>query len=104
MAPNDGDRGSEQRRNCSLPSPPQEAEVAQALEIARETPTGAQDPSVSGILERELATIWQRIEAMPGTYVMTREEFSVFNFFQDRFVGNKLAVAARRRYWDNLSA
>jgi hypothetical protein len=33
---------------------------------------------------------------------MTREEFAVFNYFQHRFVGHDLAVAARKRYWDHL--
>jgi len=75
--------------------------VAQALEIARDSPDGAQDPTVKFILETALSEIWRRIQAQPTSYVMTREEFAVFNYFQSRFEGQQLAVAARRRYWDH---
>ncbi|KAH8880005.1 hypothetical protein GQ53DRAFT_617485, partial [Thozetella sp. PMI_491] len=75
--------------------------VAQALEIARESPDGAQDPTVNRILEAALAKIWAKVQAQPDSYVMTRDEFAVFNFYQHRFIGNKMAVAARKRYWDN---
>ena len=82
--------------------PAQDAAVAQALEIARESPDGAQDPTVSKILEQALAHIWARVQAQPDAYVMTRDEFAVFNFFQHRFVGDRHAMGARKRYWDNL--
>lgn len=76
--------------------------VAQALEVARDTPEGAQDPTVVSILESALTDIWRKIEAQPASYVMTRDEFAVFNYFQSRFAGQQLAAAARRRYWDHL--
>ncbi|KAH8170525.1 hypothetical protein LIA77_09306 [Sarocladium implicatum] len=87
----------------SIP-PSQDAAVSQALEIARESPDGAQDPTVSQILERALTTIWGKVQAQPDSYVMTRDEFAVFNFFQHRFKGDKTAVSARKRYWDHASA
>ncbi|KAK2612343.1 hypothetical protein QQS21_001607 [Conoideocrella luteorostrata] len=80
----------------------QDAAVAQALEIARESPDGASDPTISKILENALTRIWGKVQDQPDTYVMTRDEFAVFNYFQHRFVGNKDAVAARGRYWSNL--
>ncbi|PHH71138.1 hypothetical protein CDD83_5265 [Cordyceps sp. RAO-2017] len=70
---------------------PQEAAVAQALEIARESPDGASDPTVSKILEHALAHAWGKVKAQPESYVMTRDEFAVFNFFQHRFVGDSTA-------------
>ncbi|KAE9377814.1 hypothetical protein N431DRAFT_434975 [Stipitochalara longipes BDJ] len=76
--------------------------VAQALEIARDSPEGARDPTVVNILETALTDIWRKIEAHPTSYVMTRDEFAVFNYFQDRFAGQELAAAARKRYWDRL--
>ncbi|KAH7356739.1 hypothetical protein BKA65DRAFT_548123 [Rhexocercosporidium sp. MPI-PUGE-AT-0058] len=76
--------------------------VAQALEAARDTPEGAQDQTVVYILETALTEIWRKIEAQPASYVMTRDEFAVFNYFQGRFAGHQLAAAARRRYWDHL--
>ncbi|KAG5986561.1 hypothetical protein E4U43_005460 [Claviceps pusilla] len=81
-----------------------DAAVAQALEIARESPDGASDPTVSKILEHSLSQIWGRVQSQPDSYVMSRDEFSVFNFFQHRFVGDKDAIAARKRYWDNRRA
>jgi hypothetical protein len=75
--------------------------VAQALEIARESPDGAMDPTVSSILENALVQIWGKVQAHPTSYVMTRDEFAVFNYFQHRFEGDKVATAARSRYWDN---
>jgi hypothetical protein len=79
----------------------QDATVAQALEIARESPDGASDPTVSTILERALTQIWGKVQAQPDSYIMSRDEFAVFNFFQHRFHGDKVAVTARKRYWDN---
>jgi hypothetical protein len=73
-----------------------------ALEIARDSAEGAQDLTVKNILETALADIWRKIQAHPTSYVMTRDEFAVFNYFQDRFAGQELAAAARRRYWDRL--
>ncbi|CRK28477.1 hypothetical protein BN1708_004670 [Verticillium longisporum] len=54
------------------------ATVAQALEVARESPDGASDSTIS-------------------------DEFAVFNYFQHRFVGNRTATEARSRYWDNMT-
>jgi hypothetical protein len=76
--------------------------VAQALEIARDSPEGARDPTIINILETALTDIWRKIEAHPTSYVMTRDEFAVFNYFQERFAGQELAIAARKRYWDHL--
>jgi hypothetical protein len=75
--------------------------VAQALEVARDSPEGAQDETVKRILETALGEIWGKIQAQPSSFVMTREEFAVFNYFQHRFEGQELAIEARRRYWDH---
>lgn len=75
--------------------------VAQALEIARESPDGAMDPTVSSILENAIAQIWSKVQSHPDSYVMSRDEFAVFNYFQHRFHGDKAADAARSRYWSN---
>lgn len=78
--------------------------VAEALEVARDSVDGARDPIVSGILESALSQLWDRVMSSPEGYVMTTGEFAVFNFYQHRFLGNKVAVAARRRFWDNTHA
>ncbi|KAF7546940.1 hypothetical protein G7046_g9155 [Stylonectria norvegica] len=82
----------------------QDASVNQALEIARESPDGANDPTISRILEAALSQIWNKVEAQPDDYVMTRDEFAVFNFFQHRFTGNRTAMSARRRFWEKSCA
>ncbi|OWP01561.1 hypothetical protein B2J93_8588 [Marssonina coronariae] len=77
--------------------------AAQALELARDSPEGAQDPTVVEILEAALTEIWRKVKAQPASYVMTRDEFAIFNYFQHRSVGQQLAIAARKRYWDHLA-
>lgn len=91
-------------RKMSSSSQPIMSEVTQALEIARESPAGASDPTVHKILDQAITHIWNKVQSKPDEYVMTRDEFSVFNYFQHRFVGNKTAIAARARYWNNIKA
>ncbi|KAH8685587.1 hypothetical protein BGZ60DRAFT_362184, partial [Tricladium varicosporioides] len=74
--------------------------VTQALEIARDSEEGARDPTIANVLENAVAAIWARIQDQPQSYVMTRDEFAVFNYFQRRFEGYEVATAARKRYWD----
>jgi hypothetical protein len=91
------------------PPPPAKAssasiqEISQALEIARESSDGAQDVTVCKILEGAITDIWAKVKDRPDSYIMTRDEFAVFNYFQHRFKGNATAVSARRRFWDNIS-
>ncbi|TEY31813.1 hypothetical protein BOTCAL_0774g00010 [Botryotinia calthae] len=75
--------------------------VSQALDIARDSEEEIRDPVVIGLLEVAINNIWRKLQEEPTTYVMTREEFGVFNYFQNRFQGVELATAARRRYWDS---
>ncbi|TQS34055.1 hypothetical protein Golomagni_05577 [Golovinomyces magnicellulatus] len=82
------------------PSP----DVMQALEIARESEDGATDPVVAKMLDQALDTVWDKVQAQPESYIMSHDEFSLFNYFQHRFIGDNLAVLARRRYWENASA
>lgn len=76
---------------------------AHALEIARESAEGAQDPIVNFILELAVTKTWVAILAHPRSYVMTRDEFAIFNYFQHRFIGIAKAVTARKRYWDQYT-
>lgn len=70
-----------------------------ALEKVRDCGAGPVDPNDWGILEDALGEIWRKINEIPS-YIMTRNEFSLFNHFQGRFTGNTVARAARARYWD----
>lgn len=73
----------------------------EALEIARETEDGMRDPTIRNLLERAITRIWNKVLENPDTYIMGKEEYAIFNFFQDRFLGNEMAVAARKRFWAN---
>lgn len=94
----DGNNGGTRARA----SPAGVATAAQALEVARDSEEGARDPNIINILESAVRETWAKIQAQPASYVMTRDEFAIFNYFQDRFAGQGLAVAARRRFWDSL--
>ena len=80
-------------------------QILDALEIARDNPMTYREthPRAWDILEKEISRIWRQIEANPNTYVMTPDEFSVFNLFRHRFTSNEdtapLAVDATARYW-----
>ncbi|KAI8950081.1 hypothetical protein F4801DRAFT_579862 [Xylaria longipes] len=78
-------------------------DVMLALEIARDSPEAASHGTIRETLESVLADIWGRVLADEFEYVMSRDEFAIFNFFQDRFQNNPVATRARKRYWDNLS-
>lgn len=72
-----------------------------AIDIARNT-EGDLNPTVSAYLESAIADIWTRIEANPTTYVLTRDEFPVFNYYRQRFEG-PVAEQAIDRYWRGTS-
>lgn len=86
----------------TTPLSPENTSVAQALEIARDSPDGAANPTVVTILESEVNRIWGKVQSEPDSYLMSRDEFAVFNYFQNRFEGQPVAVAAKKRYWDSL--
>ncbi|KAL7940566.1 hypothetical protein V8C42DRAFT_356154 [Trichoderma barbatum] len=65
---------------------------------------GASDPTISRILDSALSHIWDKVQAQPDLYIVTRDEFAVFNFFQHRFIGDRMAITARKRYWHYTKA
>ncbi|KAK5116617.1 hypothetical protein LTR62_007291 [Meristemomyces frigidus] len=69
-----------------------------ALDIARNT-EGDLDPSVREYLENALGEIWSRIQQHPESYVLSKDEFAVFNFYIQRFDGAPEAESAIARYW-----
>lgn len=71
-----------------------------AIDIARNT-EGDLDPTVSAYLDGAVQDIWTRISLQPESYIMTKDEFAVFNFYRFRYVDNDVAELAVRRYWDN---
>ncbi|KAF3058576.1 hypothetical protein GL218_05428 [Daldinia childiae] len=76
--------------------------VLMALSLARDLPDAFKNPKIETILKEALNRIWLKLLTMPS-YVMTRNEFAVFNFFQDLDLDSTLvaiAINARARYWD----
>ncbi len=69
-----------------------------AIDIARNT-EGELDPTVSTYLEGAITDIWNRVNEQPGTYILSRDEFAVFNYYIKRFGGSPVAEQAVDRYW-----
>lgn len=76
--------------------------VTKALEIAKENHNGQVPPNVSAMLERKIGDIWRKIQAQPNTYVMSREEFSVFTYYRARYDKDRVAQDAVARFWSNF--
>lgn len=81
----------------------EELTIQKALDIARNT-EGAVDQSVTSYLEGKLRNIWIQIEAHPETYILSKDEFALFNFYRQRATSSALAQSAIRRFWDNYTA
>ena len=75
--------------------------LAKALEIAKENQNGPVPPPVTAMLEKKISDIWRRIMAQPNTYVLSQEEFSVFNYYRSRYDNNRVAQDAVARFWSH---
>lgn len=73
-----------------------------ALDLARNA-EGGLDPNVSQYLETALNDIWSSITSQPDSYLLSKDEFAVFNFYAQRFEGQPAAAAAIDRYWRNAA-
>jgi hypothetical protein len=69
-----------------------------AIDIARNT-EGDLDPTVNSYLEGAITEIWDRINEQQSTYILTKDEFAVFNYYIRRFEGSPVAEQAIDRYW-----
>ncbi len=74
--------------------------LQRALEIARSTDQADLDPVLRDLLERAFAEVWDRIRANPTTYILTKDEFAVFNFYQNRWPSHELGESATARFWN----
>ncbi|KAL9590837.1 MAG: hypothetical protein Q9203_000383 [Teloschistes exilis] len=75
---------------------------AKALEIAKNCEDGSVPPTVTAVLEKAIGELWQRIQYQPMTYVMSKEEFVVFNYYRSRFANVPIAQQAVARFWNNF--
>ena len=75
--------------------------IPKALEIAKannEIPA-----NVVQLLERSNTSIWQKIQAHPTTYIMTKDEYMVLNYFQERYKNNASYDQAVARFWKHFN-
>ncbi|PGH17024.1 hypothetical protein AJ79_01408 [Helicocarpus griseus UAMH5409] len=78
------------------------AETMSALEQARNTEGDQIDPRIASILENAINEIWRRVQAQPETYILTHDEFSLFNYYRHRYP-NPIAQRAVERYWNSCN-
>ncbi|KAJ5909159.1 hypothetical protein N7495_001841 [Penicillium taxi] len=76
-----------------------QATIQQALECARNSEDGTVDPQTSAILEAAITDLWNRIQDQPDTYILSWDEFPLFNYFMERFRGRDVAQRAVARFW-----
>jgi hypothetical protein len=74
--------------------------IQRALDIARNS-EGYVDPTIHQYLERALQDVWARLHQAPDTYLFTKDEFALFNYYRNRFTSSEIAQRAVRRFWDN---
>ena len=74
--------------------------IKDALQIAKNstqtTPTTVQ---ANQRLERAMNAILRSLQGQPNSYVMSPEEFSVTNYFHERYKTNELVKQAIARFW-----
>ncbi|KAF2141588.1 uncharacterized protein K452DRAFT_228332 [Aplosporella prunicola CBS 121167] len=75
--------------------------LLQALNIMRESEgTEHVDPAVADVLDRELQSIWKKLRAQPDSYILTRDEYSLFNLYRHNYPNDDVATKAIQRFWD----
>lgn len=80
------------------------ANTRAALDRARNSSDGRLDAATAQTLESAIQELWANIQKQPDDYVLTRDEFALFNYFRERFRGSSVAQKAVERYWNSLSA
>lgn len=78
------------------------AKIRQALERAQNCEEGSVDPQTTALLEAAITELWTRIQSQPDSYVLSRDEFALFNYFLGRYRGSPVAQRAVARYWNNV--
>lgn len=78
-----------------------QSSIRQALERARNCDDGTVDAQTTTVLEAAIAELWLRIQAEPDSYVLSSDEFALFNYFLKRYRGSSVAQRAVARFWNN---
>ena len=69
-----------------------------AVELAMQALHGDIDPAVTTPLRQEIIDIWQRVQAKPSTYMLSKEEFIVFGHYRGIIGDNEIAYQAILRF------
>lgn len=77
--------------------------IQTALDIARNS-EGEVEATISAYLEACLQILWAKLSQEPDTYVLTKDEFALFNYFRARFANSELAQRAIWRFWQHYQA
>jgi len=74
--------------------------IQRALDIARNSEGGV-DPVISSYLDRAVREVWARLHAQPNTYILSKDEFALFNYFRARYQSSDITQRAVQRFWDH---
>ena len=75
--------------------------VPEAIDIFKQHQHGEIDSGVTSFLVGKAYEIWQRIQAQPLAYVLTKEEFAVFTCCRGVFGDDEVVRQAIVRFWDH---
>lgn len=78
--------------------------IRQALERARNCEDGSVDAQTTATLEAAITELWARIQRDPESYILSRDEFALFNYFLERYRGSTVAQRAVARFWNNFGS
>jgi len=81
---------------------PSQAGITRLLALVRDNETGNNPASVMETLEQAIGLLWSRIQAASDSFVMTKEEFALFNYYRARFTNSPVAKGAVERFWDSF--
>lgn len=68
----------------------------QALKIVAKSEVDSSDTTISKILDGAMTEIFTKVHSQPNSFIMTRDELAVLNFFQHQYTDGKTMLSARK--------
>ena len=78
-----------------------DSRVRHALETVRNN-DGHADPELLAILEAAIQEVFRKINLQPDTYILSRDQFALFNYSRHRFPDAAIGQRAVERFWNNF--
>ena len=75
-------------------------DIQTALDIARNADTDV-SPQITNYLESQVRSVWKRLQKKPDTYILSKDEFALFNFYIYRYRGSEVTEKAVERFWNH---